>query len=92
TKAISYVLDNAVKYSLIGTEIKLAIKQKDGKAQILISDKGIGIKRSDLKEIFNKLYQGEISAVGLLSDKRKRSTGMSLAICQGIVQQHQGPV
>lgn len=60
TNVIFNLLDNAVKYMRSDTEPKLVISTRnldDGKLEIRIKDNGIGIKRDDLKRIFEKFYR-----------------------------------
>ncbi|MDE5976368.1 MAG: ATP-binding protein, partial [Muribaculaceae bacterium] len=54
------LLDNAVKYMREDTEPKLSIITKDIDSrhlEIRVSDNGIGIKKEDLKKIFEKFYR-----------------------------------
>lgn len=60
TNVIFNLLDNAVKYMDSDREPMLKIVTKnisDNKLQIEISDNGIGIKKDDLKRIFEKFYR-----------------------------------
>ncbi len=84
--AVSNLLDNAVKYSdgevLITTEVSAI----DGRrVMVRISDRGIGIPRSQLKPIFKRFYR----APGLLM-KRFKGTGLGLFIVRSIVKRHGG--
>ena len=54
------LLDNAVKYRKEDTPLLLKVSTRniaDEKIQITISDNGIGIKKEDLKRIFEKFYR-----------------------------------
>lgn len=60
TNIIYNLLDNAVKYMREDEEPKLSISTCDidpGHLQIRISDNGIGIRKEDLKKIFEKFYR-----------------------------------
>lgn len=60
TNIIYNLLDNAVKYMKEDEEPHLAISTADvdgHQLEIRISDNGIGIKREDLKKIFEKFYR-----------------------------------
>ncbi|MDE5874706.1 MAG: HAMP domain-containing histidine kinase, partial [Muribaculaceae bacterium] len=60
TNIIYNLLDNAVKYMREDTEPKLSIITRDIDSrhlEIRVSDNGIGIKKEDLKKIFDKFYR-----------------------------------
>ncbi len=60
TNVIFNLLDNAVKYMDEDREPMLSITTRnlsDNRLQIQISDNGIGIKKDDLKRIFEKFYR-----------------------------------
>ncbi len=60
TNIIYNLLDNAVKYMKEDEEPHLAISTRDidgRELEIRISDNGIGIKKEDLKKIFEKFYR-----------------------------------
>ncbi len=57
TNVITNILDNAVKYSKDKPEVHLSMTQKGNKVQIEITDKGIGIPKEQIKEVFDKFYR-----------------------------------
>ena len=60
TNIIYNLLDNAVKYMREDEEPHLSIRTSDignNLLEIRISDNGIGIKKEDLKKIFDKFYR-----------------------------------
>lgn len=60
TNIIYNLLDNAVKYMREDAEPQLSITTRNidsDRLEIRISDNGIGIKREDLKKIFEKFYR-----------------------------------
>lgn len=59
TNVLFNLLDNAVKYKSEDKQLELNIttKNKDNKLIICISDNGIGIKKENLKKIFDKFYR-----------------------------------
>ena len=60
TNVIFNLLDNAVKYMREDEEPKLEISTRNisgNKLEIRVSDNGIGIKKDDLKRIFEKFYR-----------------------------------
>jgi two-component system phosphate regulon sensor histidine kinase PhoR len=81
------LLDNAVKYSRAGAEIRLHAHRRDGQVALSVSDTGIGIGEQDLPRIFERFYR---------VDKARRSelggTGLGLSIVKHIAQLHGGRV
>lgn len=60
TNVIFNLLDNAVKYRKEDTPLELNVTTADvapDKFRIVIEDNGIGIKKEDLKKIFDKFYR-----------------------------------
>lgn len=59
TNVIFNLMDNAVKYKSPDRDLKLNVttKNESGKLVISIADNGIGIRRDDLKKIFDKFYR-----------------------------------
>lgn len=60
-EAIFNILDNAVKYSGLNTEINVSIMKYDLFCRIDIKDEGDGIMESDINKIFARFYRGEDS-------------------------------
>lgn len=48
------LLDNAIKYSSPESTIELESRLRSGRAQIVVKDYGIGVKRADLKRLFEQ--------------------------------------
>lgn len=60
TNVIFSLLDNAVKYRNEDVEPQLVVStadEPDGKLKICIKDNGIGMKKEDVKKIFDKFYR-----------------------------------
>lgn len=54
------LLDNAIKYTSEGEEIKVStFAGKDGKCNIIVSDTGIGIGEEQKKHIFERFYRAD---------------------------------
>ncbi len=53
------IIDNAIKYSNAGGRVRIEAVQMGGNVQIVISDSGVGIPKSDLPNIKNKFYKGQ---------------------------------
>lgn len=59
TNVIFNLMDNAMKYKKPDENLHLKVStgERDGKLVITIADNGIGIKKEDLKKIFEKFYR-----------------------------------
>ena len=59
TNVIFNLMDNAVKYKSNEHELELHISTRNDNSHLIItiSDNGIGIRRDDLKKIFDKFYR-----------------------------------
>ena len=89
TNVIFNLLDNAVKYKKPDGELHLHVKtwNVSDKLYISIQDNGIGIKKENLKKIFDKFYRvhtGNLHNV--------KGFGLGLAYVKQIVQAHRGSI
>ncbi len=60
TNVIFNLLDNAVKYRREDVPLELSVTSRDisdNRLQIIVADNGIGIKKEDLKKIFDKFFR-----------------------------------
>lgn len=78
-------IDNCIKYTPKGGEIKIESIDKENKVQILIQDTGIGIPKEDLPYILNRFYRADKSRT-----KETGGTGLGLSIASWIIQKHSG--
>ncbi|MDR2577275.1 MAG: response regulator [Chitinispirillales bacterium] len=89
------LLNNAIKYSPDGSPVEAAIEVKPGKYyHITITDRGIGIDKSEHKTIFDPFYEVG-SATRHSTDSTKfmgSGSGLGLSIVKGIVERHGGRV
>ncbi|MDO5571596.1 MAG: HAMP domain-containing sensor histidine kinase [Bacteroidales bacterium] len=89
TNVIFNLLDNAAKYAKEGRPLRLIVKTKDDgdKLEITVQDNGIGIKKENLKKIFEKFYRvptGNLHNV--------KGFGLGLAYVMKIVRDHKGSI
>lgn len=87
TSAISNILDNAIKYSKENPEVYIRVKIVDGFIQIEITDNGIGISKSELKNIFDTFYRVPSGNI-----HNTRGNGIGLSYAKKIVELHNGTI
>ncbi len=73
---IKQIIENAVKYRKESLAITFSTVQEDSKLSLLIKDNGMGIKESDIQQVFKKGY------TGTLGRQCQKSTGMGLYISE----------
>ena len=81
------LVDNAVKYTPPGSDIKILTERRGDKAIIHISDNGPGIPDDVKPHIFDMFYSG----ANKVADSR-RSLGLGLSLCKSIVTVHGGTI
>ncbi len=81
------LLDNAVKYSPEGGEVRVAAEARNGELVVTVCDQGIGIPAEELARVFERFHRVESDLT-----RATRGTGLGLAICQGIVQAQGGRI
>ena len=89
TNVIFNLMDNAVKYKKAEEDLELKVKtwNESGKLMISIQDNGIGIKKENLKKIFEKFYRVH---TGNLHDVK--GFGLGLAYVKKIITDHKGTI
>ena len=89
TNVIFNLMDNAVKYKRPDADLELVVEtwNEPGHLCISIKDNGIGIKKEDLKRIFDRFYRVH---TGNLHDVK--GFGLGLAYVHKIVKDHKGTI
>ena len=86
-RIIYNLLENAVKYSPQGGEIKVSVKPNKEHLVIGVSDRGVGISPADQAKLFAPFQRLEESRPG-----GTRGVGLGLLVCQRLVEAHGGRI
>jgi signal transduction histidine kinase len=81
------LLDNAIKYSPAGSQIRIFGQTTPGQVVVRISSEGEGIPDEELSKIFERFYRTKGPRARLI-----RGTGLGLAICKGMIDAHGGRI
>ena len=81
------LVDNAVKYTPEGAQIRIHTGKKDGMVVVSVSDTGPGIPDEQKSKVFDMFYTGTNRA----ADGR-RSLGLGLGLCRSIIRAHGGEI
>jgi two-component system sensor histidine kinase MprB len=78
-RAVSNLLDNAVKYGAAGTPIEVFVRN----GEVVVTDHGPGIAQEDLPRIFDRFYRAAAA-------RAKPGAGLGLAIVREAAEAHGG--
>ena len=76
------VLDNAIKFTPANGHVGLSVSTADGRADVVITDTGIGIPAEQLPHVFERFYRGEPAR------HEADGAGLGLAIARWIAEVH----
>lgn len=85
-RALDNILGNAMKHNPIGTQIYVALINKEEGYKIIIADNGVGIPQDIINNIFSPFIVGDESR------NTKQGSGLGLAITKTIVEMHHGTI
>ncbi len=81
------LIDNAIKYSPAGGEIRCTVGTQDGRAFVTVRDQGVGIDAEHMKLLFTRFTR--------LPTERNVTipgTGLGLYLCREIARRHGGDI
>ncbi|WP_027339230.1 two-component system histidine kinase PnpS [Halonatronum saccharophilum] len=81
------LVDNAIKYTPEGGQVRVGSYLKDNSLVIEVEDDGIGIPQKDLPRVFERFYR-----VDKARARKLGGTGLGLSIVKHIVEDHKGKI
>ena len=84
---VGNVLDNAVKFSPPGSQVRIHVTPEDGAALVAISDSGPGIPANELPHLFERFYRGSTARRADVP-----GVGLGLAICRVLLEGQGGSI
>ena len=82
-RALSNLIDNALRFTSDGGNIRISIAARKGHTEISVRDTGSGIAPEHLPRVFDRFYRGDPS-------RSSSGTGLGLALVKSIVDLHGG--
>jgi signal transduction histidine kinase len=84
---IENLLDNAIRYNLVGGTITISLDLKNDEIEFSIEDSGIGIPESEKSNIFQKFFRASNAL-----KKETEGSGLGLFVAKNIVEAHGGKI
>ena len=82
-RAVSNLVDNALRFTLDRGEIKIAVAVRNGNTKVAVIDDGSGIAPEHLPRVFDRFYRADPS-------RSSGGAGLGLALVKSIVDLHGG--
>jgi signal transduction histidine kinase len=83
---LANVVDNAIKYTPDGGTVSIALRQRDGEAELVVADSGIGIPLKDRQKVFQRFFRVEESR------GQQPGNGLGLSLVAAVVKLHYGDI
>ncbi len=84
-QAVSILLDNAVKYTPKAGTVTVEARERDGRAEVAVSDTGPGIPADQLPLVFERFHRADRA-------RAPGGAGLGLAIARQIAEAHDGKI
>ncbi len=86
SQVLDHLLNNAVKYSPAGGNIRLSGELLEGEVQVTVADNGIGMTPAQIERAFEIFYRVDASNTAV------RGLGIGLSVAKTIVEAHGGSI
>ncbi|MBN2415650.1 hypothetical protein JXO52_07400 [bacterium] len=87
SQCLNNLLENAIKFSPDASPVSVICKKTPDYLEIRVEDKGVGIPKDELDQIFLKFFQGRLSA-----HHSVKGAGLGLALVKHVTEAHGGKV
>ena len=84
---VEILVDNAIRYTKGGGEVKINLEKKDRHILLLVVDQGIGIPKNDQKYIFQKFFRSEKAV-----KSQAQGSGLGLYVAKLIIEKLGGKI
>jgi heavy metal sensor kinase len=81
------ILDNALKYTPAGGQVRVRVVQRDRIANVVVEDTGVGIPPEHLGKVFDRFYR-----VDQARSRSEGGAGLGLSIARSIASAHGGTI
>lgn len=82
-RAVTNLVDNAVRHAPEGTEVEVEVAAAGDQARVTVTDRGPGVPADQQDAVFERFWRGDDAGPG---------TGLGLPICQQVARAHGGTV
>ena len=81
------LVENAIKYNVPGGRVEVAVRRREDKVVLTVTDTGLGVPEEDLPRIFDRFYR-----VDKARSRAAGGTGLGLSIARDTARVHGGDV
>ena len=86
-RAVSALIDNAIKYSPAGAQIRVAAQREGDNMLVSVEDTGPGLLPEEVAQVFDPFYRAESTSNLGISGR-----GLGLTITKAVIEQHEGQI
>ena len=87
TAAVKNLIENAISYSEVGSQVGIGCTAKGSLAEIAVTDSGAGISAENQERVFERFYRVDPSR-----SRETGGTGLGLSIVKHVAKIHRGDV